>query len=103
MSNGTLCNQKSTALDFACFPGLNLNYLMVFAALYHEKSATRAAARLNVGQPAVSNSLNKLRIFFKDQLFERAAGKMIATPKAEQIASRLMPILLEIQSILEIR
>lgn len=103
MSNDTLCNPISKALNFAHFSELNLNYLMVFAALYYEKSATRAAASLNVGQPAVSNSLNKLRLFFKDQLFERSAGKMIATPKAEQIASHLMPILLEIQSILEIR
>jgi DNA-binding transcriptional LysR family regulator len=39
----------------------DLNLLPVFLALMEERSVTRAASRLGITQPALSNSLNRLR------------------------------------------
>lgn len=47
----------------------DLNLLMVFDAIMTEKSITRAAARLAMTQPAVSNSVSRMRVAWKDDLF----------------------------------
>ncbi|TIX93849.1 MAG: LysR family transcriptional regulator, partial [Mesorhizobium sp.] len=49
----------------------DLNLLPVFLALMEERSVTRAAARLGITQPALSNSLNRLRDTLRDPLFIR--------------------------------
>ncbi|WP_305792325.1 LysR family transcriptional regulator, partial [Arhodomonas sp. KWT] len=45
---------------------MDLNLLVVFDAVLHEGSITRAAARLEMSQPATSNALNRLRELFHD-------------------------------------
>lgn len=50
----------------------DLNLLRVFDAVARERHVTRAAARLNLSQPAVSNALNRLRAALGDELFLRA-------------------------------
>ena len=52
--------------------GFDLNLLRVFDAVARERHVTRAAARLNLSQPAVSNALNRLRAALGDELFLRA-------------------------------
>lgn len=64
---------------------LDLNLLHVFEAVYAEASITRAAETLNVTQPAVSNSLARLRDIFGDQLFVRARQGVAPTPLAETL------------------
>ncbi|MEW6645221.1 MAG: LysR family transcriptional regulator [Pseudomonadota bacterium] len=64
---------------------LDLNLLHVFAAVYSEASITRAAEALNVTQPAVSNSLARLRDIFGDQLFIRAGQGIAPTPLAQNL------------------
>ena len=68
---------------------LDLNLLLVFEAVYSERSITKAAEKLALSQPAVSNALNRLRAHLDDPLFERR-GKGIA-PTHE--ASRLAPVI----------
>ncbi|WP_237882279.1 LysR family transcriptional regulator [Pseudomonas sp. PGPR40] len=85
----------------ACFAHFNLNCLVIFAALYQEKSVTRTSERLNIGQPAVSNSLSKLRLIFQDPLFIRRDGEMVPTEIADDIAKRVMPLLSGIGQVLE--
>jgi DNA-binding transcriptional LysR family regulator len=51
-----------------------------------ERSVTRAAERLHITQPAVSNSLRRLRDLFGDALFVRSAAGMTPTPVAENVA-----------------
>ena len=58
------------------FRGLDLNLLLVFTALLRERSVTRAAKRLLLGQPAMSASLARLRSFIGDDLFVRTAQGM---------------------------
>ena len=48
-------------------------------------SVTRAAAKVGLSQPALSNALARLRALFRDPLFERSAGQMQPTPRARQL------------------
>ena len=65
---------------------IDLNLFVVFDTLYTERSVTRAAERLHITQPAVSNSLRRLRELFGDALFVRSAEGMTPTPVAENVA-----------------
>lgn len=75
------------------FRKLDLNLIVVFDALYVERSVTDAARRLGTSQPTVSASLAKLRIVFKDELFVRQAGTMQPTHFADSIAEPVSRIL----------
>lgn len=55
------------------------NLIKVFCTLFDTKSLTLTAEQLNISQPAVSQSLKKLRFFYSDLLFVRSAGKMEPT------------------------
>jgi DNA-binding transcriptional LysR family regulator len=68
----------------------DLNLLRVFLALMEERSVTRAADRLGITQPALSNSLNRLRDILHDPLFIRERYGMQPTPKAEELAPIIM-------------
>ena len=49
----------------------DLNLLPIFVALMEEHNVTRAAKRLGMTQPALSNALNRLRELMRDPLFVR--------------------------------
>jgi DNA-binding transcriptional LysR family regulator len=80
--------------------GFDLNSLLTFFLVYQEHSVSRAALRLNVTQPAVSNTLAKLRIYFRDPLFIRNAGTLVPTRRAQTIADELTPAFIHIESAL---
>ena len=61
---------------------LDLNLLVVFDAIAVERSATRAAAKLNMTQPAISHALGRLRVALADDLFVRTPDGMEPTPFA---------------------
>ncbi|WP_062015495.1 LysR family transcriptional regulator [Aureimonas sp. AU4] len=60
----------------------DLNLLPVFVALMEERNVTRAAGRLGMTQPALSNALNRLRAAIGDPLFVRERYGMRPTPAA---------------------
>ena len=64
----------------------DLNLFLVFDTIYKERNLTQAARVLSITQPAVSNSLARLRTLFNDQLFIRSRGGMRPTPVADDIA-----------------
>lgn len=64
----------------------DLNLLPVFLTLMEERSVTRAAVRLGITQPALSNALNRLRDTLRDPLFIRERYGIKPTPLAEEIA-----------------
>ncbi len=70
---------------------VDLNLLLVFDALATERHVTRAALKIGLSQPALSNALARLRKLFSDPLFVRVGGKMQPTPRAQ----RLLPPLSE--------
>ncbi|MCW0939164.1 LysR substrate-binding domain-containing protein [Pantoea sp. RG18] len=58
----------------------------VLLVMMEERNVTRAAERLGITQPALSNALNRLRETLNDPLFIRERYGMRPTPKAEQLA-----------------
>lgn len=65
---------------------IDLNQLVLFQQLMVERRVSRVAENLGLTQPAVSNSLAKLRRLFGDELFVRTPKGMLPTPFAEQLA-----------------
>lgn len=67
------------------FLTLDLNLLRVFDAVMTEQNLTRAANRLAMTQPAVSNALRRLRDALGDELLIRTAHGVKPTPRAENL------------------
>jgi DNA-binding transcriptional LysR family regulator len=67
------------------FLNLDLNLLRVFDAVMTEQNLTRAADRLAMTQPAVSNALRRLRETLDDDLFTRAPHGVKPTLRAEDL------------------
>lgn len=65
---------------------LDLNVLVVFAAMLQHQSVTRAGQALNLSQPAMSAALAKMRVQLGDPLFVRTGHGMRPTPRALQLA-----------------
>ncbi|MHC1479851.1 LysR family transcriptional regulator [Frateuria aurantia] len=80
---------------------LDLNLLKALDALLDERSVTRAAARLNVTQPAMSGMLARLRDTFGDPLFVRAQRGVVPTPRALQLAQPLKQLIGEVGALLQ--
>ncbi|QPC43768.1 LysR family transcriptional regulator [Kaustia mangrovi] len=64
---------------------IDLNLLRIFDVVMLERNMTRAAVRLNMTQPAVSNSIQRLREVLADDLFLKVAGGVVPTTRAEAI------------------
>lgn len=77
---------------------IDLNLFIVFDVIYRERNLTKAADSLHITQPAVSNSLNRLRQAFNDKLFIRQSGNMVPTPLAENIIERVRAALGQLES-----
>ncbi len=75
------------------FKQLDLNLLRIFLVLSQELNLRKTAERLNVTQPAISRSLQKLRDQFNDELFVKSQQGVMPTAKAEQLAQSLPPIM----------
>ena len=65
---------------------IDLNQLVLFQQLMVERRVSKVAENLGLTQPAVSNTLAKLRRQFGDDLFVRTPAGMMPTPFAEQLA-----------------
>ncbi|MGO4596334.1 LysR substrate-binding domain-containing protein [Terrabacter sp. 2RAF25] len=82
---------------------VDLNLLVAFDMLMTERSVTRAAQRLSVGQSAMSSTLNRLRKLFDDPLLIREGRGLVATPLAESLAISVGELLTGIDSVLSQR
>jgi LysR family transcriptional regulator, transcriptional activator of nhaA len=60
-------------------PDLNYNHLRYFWVVAHEGNLTRAAARLNVSQSALSVQIHKLEHQVGHALFDRSGKKLVLT------------------------
>ena len=63
----------------------DLNLLVCFDVLMRERNVSRAAEKLNISQPAMSNSLKRLRHHFGDPLLVRTSQGMEPTEKALEL------------------
>lgn len=78
----------------------DLNLLPVMLVMMEERNVTRAAERLGITQPALSNALNRLRDTLNDPLFIRERYGMRPTPKAEQLAQVVSVALSSIDNVI---
>lgn len=67
----------------------DLNLLVAFDALMRERSVTKAAERMRVGQPAMSHSLSTLRMLLQDKLLVRVGNTMTPTRRALLLHERV--------------
>ena len=65
--------------------GVDLNLLVALDALLAERSVTRAAERVGLSQPGMSNTLARLRKLFGDPLLVREGLTLVPTPRAEAL------------------
>src|SRR5215470_14560126 len=82
------------------FRKLDLNLLVAFQVLVRERSVSRAAERLFLGQPAMSGALARLREVFQDEILVRTGRGMEPTTKALTLYARLEPALESIRATL---
>ena len=87
-------------IDENDFRRLDLNLLVAFQVLVREKSVSRAAERLFLGQPAMSGALARLREVFQDEILVRTGRGMEPTTKALTLYARLTPALESIRAAL---
>ncbi|MFT5658465.1 MAG: DNA-binding transcriptional LysR family regulator [Gammaproteobacteria bacterium] len=64
---------------------IDLNLLTNLDVLLRERNVTRAATQLSISQPAMSNSLRRLRVLFQDPLLVRTSDGMMPTERAQQL------------------
>ncbi len=78
----------------------DLNLMPVFVALMEERNVTRAAERLGITQPALSNALNRLRETLRDPLFIRERYGMKPTQMAEELAPVIAAALAQLNDLI---
>ena len=79
---------------------IDLNLLVHLDALLTERSVTRAATRVGIGQAAMSHNLGRLRELFGDELLTRRAEGMRLTPRAVTLLEPLRTTLAQVGALL---
>jgi DNA-binding transcriptional LysR family regulator len=71
---------------------IDLNLLVIAAALFRTRNVTKAARELGLSQSAVSHALSRLRTHFRDPMFVRTSKGVAPTDFARQIQSDLLNV-----------
>jgi DNA-binding transcriptional LysR family regulator len=80
------------------FRTLDLNLLRVFNEVMTERSLTKAANKLSLTQPAVSNALRRLREVLGDDLLRRSGQGVEPTPRALALWPTVQDALRQLQA-----
>lgn len=80
--------------------GLNLNLLLVLVALVERRSVALAARQVGLSASAMSHALARLRRALADPILVRTARGMVATPRAQELLSRIGPALAQVEAAL---
>jgi len=80
---------------------LDLNLLLVLDAVLDERSVARAARRLHVTSPAISNALSRLRGALGDPIVTRSGRGIVPTPRALQLGPTIRRALREIETAIQ--
>ena len=83
------------------FRTLDLNLLRVFDTVMAERNLTRAADRLAMTQPAVSNALRRLKEAVGETLFTRAAFGVVPTARADALWPEVRTALAQLRHVFE--
>jgi LysR family transcriptional activator of mexEF-oprN operon len=87
------------SIDHINLAGVDLNLLVALHALLTERSVTKAAARVGIGQSAMSHNLARLRDLFGDELMTRGPDGMRPTPRALALADPVRIALAQIEAL----
>lgn len=79
---------------------IDLNLLKNLDVLLREQNVSRAAEQMGITQPAMSNSLKRLRDLFDDPLLIRTAGGMTATEKGRELQPLVRQLLVQAETLL---
>lgn len=79
---------------------VDLNLLVVFEAVFHERSVANAAKRLHVSPSAVSHALGRLRELFDDPLFLRTPKGVLPTARADAVSASVSEILSRVRGVI---
>ncbi len=91
----------SSPLATVNFRTLDLNLLRVFDVVMAERNVTRAAVRLSMSQPAVSNALRRLRDATGDDLFVPGPSGVTPTAQADALWERVRGAIDELRGTFE--
>src|SRR5690606_21667676 len=80
---------------------VDLNQLVHLDVLLRELNVTKAANHLGITQPAMSNSLKRLRVVFDDPLLVRTSEGMAPTELALEIKPAIRQILFNIEKVMK--
>lgn len=86
-------------IDHINLARVDLNLLVALDALLSERSVTKAAARIGIGQSAMSHNLARLRELFGDELMTRGPAGMQPTPRAMALADPVRVALGQIETL----
>ena len=80
---------------------VDLNLLVALDALLAERHVSRAAARIGLSQPAMSNALMRIRALFRDDILVRTPHGMEPTPRALELATAVRSVLRQVERTFE--
>ena len=78
---------------------IDLNLLFVLKHLLEEKHVSNTALALNMSQSAVSRALQKMRVFFNDELLVRKKYGYELTPKAESVRQDINNVITSLEKL----
>lgn len=78
-----------------------LNLLIIFDAIMTEGSISRAADRLAMTQPAVSNAVSRMRVAWKDDLFVKHGRNIKPTLKASNMWAQIKQPIDDLSSVIK--
>ncbi|MBF0507039.1 MAG: LysR family transcriptional regulator [Nitrospirae bacterium] len=81
---------------------MDLHHLRVFAAVFKNKSFSRASEELRLSQPTVSDHIKSLEEYLGCRLFDRLGRNIVPTNEAEALYHRACEIIEKMESIREI-
>ncbi|TCS42656.1 LysR family transcriptional regulator [Reinekea marinisedimentorum] len=82
---------------------VDMNLLVYLDALLRERSVTKAAVKLGISQPAMSNGLRRLRDLFEDPLLIRTSDGMTPTERARELEPMLRMALQSLEKVVQPR
>ncbi|WP_174292640.1 helix-turn-helix domain-containing protein, partial [Sphingomonas bacterium] len=80
---------------------IDLNLLVLLQALLEERHVSRAARRVGLSQPAMSNALDRCRQLFGDPLLERRGTAMRLTVRGEALRGALAEVLAQVDALVD--
>ncbi|WP_428483831.1 LysR family transcriptional regulator [Rhodopila sp.] len=75
--------------------------LETFLVIAELGSFSKAADRLALAQPSISNRVQRLERAMRTRLFERTTRAVVLTPSGERLRSRVGPLIQQLQDVIE--